>query len=187
MGSKAKDLGVLWERNKALRERALRRDASRELLQSLPPQLRTPVKIHGFARPKGLRASDLVEYLMLLAFACEDKRFDDCINALLQHGLVKGPPLTFELTEKQFPAVAERRPRRPPTFEFTKKQFPAAVERHNQYWKAECLAEVRARAESHRSILRACREVAAEWGWPGNSLNAAAQQLRDHYYRRSKK
>jgi hypothetical protein len=174
MGSRAKELEELWERNKALRKAALRRDASPKLLQSLPLHLRTPVKVHGFARPKGLRASDLVEYLMLLGVGFwGEKRFDDCINALLQHGIVKA-------------AARRGRPRRRPTFEFTKKQFPAAAERHNEYYQTKCLAEIRAREVRCGFERQACREVAAEWGWPGNSLNAAAQQLRDHY-RRSKK
>jgi hypothetical protein len=170
----AKELEALWRRNKAKREAvlrkladpALRKDLSPKLLKSLPPYLRTPVKVSGLARPKGLRGPELVKWLILLGAATTpgEKRFDDCINALLQHGIVK-----------------------PFTFEFTKKQFPAAVERHNEYWQTEYLAEVRARAERDRSLLRACLEVAALWAWPGNSLNAAAQQLRDHYYPRSKK
>lgn len=165
MGSRAKDLEALWERNKAQRNAGLRMDASPKLLQSLPPHLRTPVKVHGIARPKGLRGPVLVKYLMQLAIAAwGDMRFDDCINALLQHGIVK-----------------------PQTFEFTEKQFPATVERHNEYYRAKCLAEVRARVERCGSVRRACREVAAEWAWPGNSLDAAAQQLRDYYYQKSKK
>jgi hypothetical protein len=60
MGSRAKELEARWERNKAARKAALRKDASPKFLQSLPPQLRTPVKAHGFARPKGLRGPDLV-------------------------------------------------------------------------------------------------------------------------------
>jgi hypothetical protein len=158
MGSRAKELEALWERNKALRKAALRKDASTKPLQSLPPQLRIPVKAHGFARPKGLRGPVLVKYLMWLGVAFwGEKRFGDCIAALLQHGIVN--PRTFEFTEKQGPAV----------------------DRHNEYYQTKCLTEVRARAERCGSVRQACREVAAEWGWPGNSLNAAAQQLRDHY------
>src|SRR5262245_30748573 len=133
MGSRPKDLEALWRRNNAKRKAvlrkladpALRKDASPELLQSLPPELRTPIKAHGLARPKGLRGPELVNWLMLLgAGITGEQRFDDCINALLQNGIVN-----------------------PWTFEFTKKQFPAAVERHNEYWQAKCLAEVRARVE----------------------------------------
>ena len=161
--SRAKDLEELWKRNKALRKAALRKDASLKLLQSLPPQLRIPVKAHGFARPRGLRGPVLVKYLIQLGIAFwGEKRFDDCINALLQHGIVK-----------------------PFTFEFTKKPWPAVI-RHNEYYLAECLADVRAREERGGSERQACREVAAEWGWPGNSFNAAVQQLRG-LYRTSKK
>jgi hypothetical protein len=162
MGSRAKELEALWERNKAKRKEALRKDASPKLLQSLPPQLRNPVKVHGLARPKGLRGRVLVNYLISLAIFWQDKRFDDCINALLQHGIVK--PFTFEFTGKPWPAVV----------------------RHNEYYLAKCLAEVRAQVERCGSERQACREVAAEWAWPGNSLNAAAQQLRG-LYRISKK
>jgi hypothetical protein len=164
MGSRAKDLEALWERNKAARKAALRMDASPKLLQSLPPHLRTPVKAHGFARPKGLRGAVLVKYLMLLgAGIWGEKRFDDCINALLQHKIV------------------ERW-----TFKFTKKQFPEGVNRHNEYYQAKCLAEVRDRVERGRPVRQACREVTAEWGWPGNSFNAAAEQLRNHYQKSKK-
>jgi hypothetical protein len=164
MGSRAKDLEALWDRSKALRKAALRKDASPKFLQSLPPRLRTHVKVHGFARPKGLRGPVLVKYLMLLGVGFwGEERFDDCINALLQHEIVD-----------------------PRTFEFTKKQFPAAVDRHNEYYQAKCLAEVRDRVERGRPVRRACREVAAEWGWPGNSLDAAEQQLRDHYQKSKK-
>ena len=171
MGSRPKDLEALWRRNIAERKAVLRKladpalckDLSPKLLQSLPPQLRNPVKVRGFARPKGLRGPVLVNYLILLgAVIWGETRFDDCISALLEHGIVE-----------------------PWTFEFTAKQFPAAVARHNEYYQAQCLAEVRAREERCGSERQACREVAAEWGWPGNSFNAAAQQLRDHY-RRSK-
>jgi hypothetical protein len=162
MRSTAKGLEALWQRNKAKRKAALGDNASPNILQSLPPQLREPVKVHGLARPKGLRGRVLVNYLISLAIFWQDKRFDDCINALLQHGIVK-----FR------------------TFEFTGKPWPAVV-RHNEHYLARCLADVRAREERCGSERHACREVAAEWGWPGNSLNAAAQHLRDHY-RRSKK
>ena len=164
MGSRAKDLEALWDRNKALRKEALRKDASPKFLQSLPPQLRTHVKVHGFAPPKGLRGPVLVKYLMLLGVGFwGEERFDDCIKALLQHEIVD-----------------------PRTFEFTKKQFPEAVNRHNEYFQAECLAEVRARLKRCGSVRQACREVAAEWGWPGNSFNAAAEQLRNHYQKSKK-
>ena len=102
MGSRAKDLEALWDRNKALRKAALRKDASPKFIQSLPPELRTNVKVHGFARPKGLRGPVLVNYLMLLGVGFwGEERFDDCINALLQHEIVA--PRTFEFTKKQFP------------------------------------------------------------------------------------
>src|SRR5262245_44659819 len=111
MGSRPKDLEALWERNKAKRKEvlrkladpALRKDLSSELLQSLPPHLREPVKAHGLARPKGLRGPVLVNYLISLAVFWQDQRFDDCISALLQHGIVK--PRTFKLTGKPWPAV----------------------------------------------------------------------------------
>jgi len=164
MGSRAKDLEALWDRNKALRKAALRKDASPKFLQSLPPQLRTHVKVHGFATPKGLRGPVLVKYLMLLGVGFwGEKRFDDCISAMLQHEIVD-----------------------PRTFKFTKKQFPEAVNRHNEYYQAKCLAEIRARLKRCGSVRQACREVAAEWGWPGNSFNAAAEQLRNHYQKSKK-
>ena len=183
---------------------ALRKD---QLLQRLPPQLRNPVKVHGLAIPEGLRGSVLVNYLISLAIFLQDKRFDDCISALLQHRIVKlrtweSAAAAQKDEDRQAGRVAHRdavapipgggeanapgQQHRKVTFEFTGKELPAAVDRHNEYYLANCLAGVRARAE-RRSLLRASLEVAAEWGWPGNSLNAAAQQLRVHYYRRWKK
>ena len=162
MGSRAKELEALWERNKAERKAALRKDASPKLLQSLPPQLRNPVKVHGLARPKGLRGR--VASIISYRWRYSGKTSASMIASTLcsEHGIVK-----------------------PRTFRFTGKPLPAVV-RHNEYYLAKCLAEVRAREERCGSERQACREVAAEWGWPGNSLNAAAQQLKDHY-RRSKK
>src|SRR5215510_2568146 len=100
MGSRPKDLealDALWRRNIAerkavlrkLADPALRKDLSPKLLQSLPPHLRNPVKVHGLARPKELRGSVLVNYLISLAIFWQDKRFDDCVAALLEHGIVK--------------------------------------------------------------------------------------------------
>jgi hypothetical protein len=162
MAGTPKDLEVLWRHNSWMRKQALSGKLSPQELQSLPPHLRTPVKVRGLARPKGLRGPVLVNYLISLGIFWQDKRFDDCVNALLQHGIVK--PSTFECTEKPWPAVV----------------------RHNEHYLAKCLAEVRAREERYRSVRQACREVAAEWGWPGHSLTAAAQQLRV-LYRTSKK
>jgi hypothetical protein len=166
MGSRPKDLEALWRRNTAKRKEVLdqlaERKLSPELLQSLPPHLREPVKLRA-APPKELRGPVLVNYLISLGAAIwGETRFDDCIQALLQHRLVK--PRTFEFTQNPWPAVL----------------------RHNASYLAKCLAEVRAREQRCGSERQACREVAAEWGWPGNSFNAAAQRLRDHY-RRSKK
>jgi hypothetical protein len=164
----AKELEALWERNKAKRKEVLDQLAegkaplSPELLQSLPPHLLEPVKLRA-APPKGLSGPALVNYLISLgAEIWGETRFDDCIQALLQHGIVK--PRTFEFTDNPWPAVIRR----------------------NKLHLANCLAEIRAREEHCGSERQACLEVAAEWGWPGNSFNAAAQQLRDHY-RRSKK
>src|SRR5262245_29222457 len=107
---KDKDMEALWRRNIAEREAvlrrladpALRKDVSPELLQSFPPQLRNPVKVDGLAKPKGLRGPILVNCLILLAMFYRDKRFDDCIAALLEHGIVDE---TFKFTGKPWPAV----------------------------------------------------------------------------------
>src|SRR5262245_42334046 len=100
---KNKDLEALWRRNipkrkavlRKLAEPALCEDGLPELLQSFPPQLRNPVKVDGLAQPKGLRGPILVNYLISLAMFWRDKRFDDCIAALLEHGIVDE---TFKFT-----------------------------------------------------------------------------------------
>jgi hypothetical protein len=91
---------------------------------------------------------------MVLGGVWQDKRFDNCINALLEHRIVE-----------------------PCTHSFTDKQGPYA-DISNQHFKNECLAEVRALTGQGMDVRPACRLVAARWGL-GNSLAAGAQQLRD--------
>src|SRR5262249_31406597 len=113
MGGTSKDWEALWWRNRAIRKKALggklvreelkhlppqlrHRPLSPEEFRSLPPQLRWPVKLHGVFswRPKELRGSTLMKYLILLAGL--DKRFGDCIDAFFEHGIVK--PDSHEFT-----------------------------------------------------------------------------------------
>jgi hypothetical protein len=51
-GAPKDDLEALWERNRMLREKALGGKLSSQEVQSLPPQLRWPVKLHGLNGPK---------------------------------------------------------------------------------------------------------------------------------------
>jgi hypothetical protein len=167
------DLKAIWERNKAIRKRTSGTKLSPRELQSLPPhirhlrplspreyqslspQLRGPAQLHGYARPKGLRGPALVQWLMLLGGTWQDKRFHDCINALLEHGIVE--PYTHKFTDRQGPLI----------------------DNSNEYLQSRCLAEVRARTEQCGSERQASRQIAAEWGLPGNSLEAVAKRLRD--------
>jgi hypothetical protein len=153
MAGTPKNLETLWRRNKEIRKKT--REFSPDELQSLPPRLRLPHKLHGLRQPKGLRGPALVEWVMLLGGVWHDKRFDNFINALLEHEIVKSN-----------------------THEFTDRLGPE-LDRDNEYQRKRCLAEVRARKTQVGSERQACREVAAEWGLPGNSLEAAAQRLRD--------
>jgi hypothetical protein len=162
MAGNPKDLEVLWECNRKVRKKALGGELSPQELKSLPPKLRLPPKLHGLGRRKDLRGPALVEYLMLQGGIWRDKRFDDCINALLEHEMVD--PHTHEFTDRQGPEV----------------------DRDNEYHQARCLEEVRARTEQCGSERRASLEIAAEWGLPGNSLDAVAKRLRDQL-RASKK
>jgi hypothetical protein len=155
MAGTPKDLEALWQRNKAMRKKALSGELSPQELQSLPPQLRLPPKLRGFGRRKDLRGPALVEYLMLQGGIWRDKRFDDCINALLEHEMID--PHTHEFTDRQGPEV----------------------DRDNEYQQARCLAEVRAQIKQVGSVRQAAMVVAAEWGLPGNSFVAVAQRLRD--------
>jgi hypothetical protein len=117
--------------------------------------LRRPDKLRGFARPKGLRGPTLINYLVTLWATWRDRRIADFISALYEHGIVDRD-----------------------TDEFTDKQGPEA-DAYNQHQKDECLTEIRLRMKQGMSERRACTEVAAEWGFPGNSHEAAAQRLRD--------
>jgi hypothetical protein len=158
---KKADLEALWKRNVELRKKALSNKLSPQEFQSLPPQLRLPVKLHGFERPQGLRGPALVQWVMLLGGIWRDKRFDDFINALLEHGIVK-----------------------PYTHEFDPDRQGPELDMSNEFMRIKCLEEVRARYEQVGSWRRASEEIAAEWGLPGNSLganslDAVARGLRD--------
>jgi hypothetical protein len=89
----------------------------------------------------------------------QDRRFGDCINAFLEHGIVDPHTLDFPRGR----AV---------------RQGPE-LDRDNEYQQSRCLEEVRARIQRGKSELRASLEVAAEWGLPGASLDAVATGLRD--------
>jgi hypothetical protein len=104
-----------------------------------------------FARPKGLRGAPLIKYFMILGGALQDRRFDDCINALFEHGIVD--PRTHEF-------IADRQP----DLGLVTKQ----------------LKDMHARVQQGATPRKASRQVAIEWGL-GNSLEAGAKQLRDLY------
>jgi hypothetical protein len=181
-GTPKDDLEALWGRNKAIRKKAMGKKLSREEFQSLPPplqhqrplspqeyqsipsQLRFPPKAYGFERSEGLRGPVLVQYLMLLEVTWRDKRFGDCINALLEHEIVNPGEVRTTID--------------PRTYEFTDRQGPE-IDSSNEYMEAKCLEEVRARIERCGSERQASRQIAAEWGLPGNSLDAVAKGLRD--------
>jgi hypothetical protein len=153
--SRQKELEALWERNRAVRKELCDLPpAGTKVLQSLPAELLRPYKLHGFPRPKGLRGPALFKCLVQLSIVYRDKRFDDCINAVLEHGIVDSD-----------------------SCEFTDKQGPE-LDSYNQRQVDECLAEVRSRVKQGVSERQACREVAADWGLPGNSFAAATEQLR---------
>ena len=168
--SRQKEFEALWRHNRAKRKKVLTRSELLKLLpqqlQSVPAQLRRPDKIHGIVRPKGLRGSTVFQYLLQLALVWRDKRFDDCISALLEHRIIE----IRRHTNEQGKEVV--------SYEFSNRQGLYA-DRYNENRQAECLAEVRARIKRGKSERQACAEVAAEWGLPGNSFTAAAQRLRD--------
>jgi hypothetical protein len=155
--SRQKELEALWERNRAMRKELsdLPSVSRMKELQGLPVELRRPYKLHGAPRPKSLRGPALVTYLMQLSRMYPgDKRFDDCINALFEHGIVDSDSLKF--TDMQ----------------------GSELDSYNQRQVSDCLAEVRLRMKQGMWERQACMEVAAERGLPGNSFTAAFEQLR---------
>jgi len=162
-GTSKDDLEALWKRNVELRKKALSNKLSPQEFQSLPPQLRSPHKLYGPRRPQGLRGPALVEWAMFLGEICQDKRFYDFINALLEHGIVE-------------PALLEDRTVNPRTHEFTNWQGPE-IDRDNEYQQERRLEEVRALIEQGMDVRPACRKVAAEWAL-GTSLTAGEQLKR---------
>jgi hypothetical protein len=164
-----KEMEALWKQNKALRKRAvstelwaLPPDQRAKELQAIPDRLRRPYKAHGFARPKGLRGPVLIEYLWNLGLIWRDKRFDDCVNALLEHGIVA--------------------PRHPHVF--TDDKHGPEIDAANRRQRSECLEAIRLLTEEGMAEKTACAKVAAEWGLPANSFEAAEEQLR-HRFRQS--
>jgi hypothetical protein len=168
--SRQKELEALWRHNRATRKKVLTRSEllklSPQQLQKVPAQLRRPDKVHGFVRPKGLRGSAVFQYLLQLSVVWRDERFDHCISALFEHGIIE--KRTY--INKQGKEVV--------TYEFSNRQGLYA-DRYNENQQAEYLAEVRARIKRLNSERQACAEVAAEGGLPGNSFTAAAQRLRE--------
>ena len=168
--SRQKELEALWRHSRATRKKVLTRSEllklSPQQLQSVPAQLRRPDKAHGIVRPKGLRGSTVFQYLLQLSVVWRDKRFDDCISALLEHGIIE----IRRHTNEQGKEVV--------SYKFSNRQGLYA-DRYNEDQQAECLAEVYARIKQGKSKRQACAEVAAEWGLPGNSFMASAQRLRD--------
>jgi hypothetical protein len=87
----------------------------------------------------------------------QDRRFGDCINALLERGIVD-----------------------PETLEFTDRRGPE-IDRDNDYQQAKYLEEMRALAQQYDSERRASKEIAAKWGLlgKGGTLDSVAKGLRD--------
>jgi len=155
------ELEELWERNAAIRQKAQRGELSPQAFQSMPSQLRFPVEIRGLAPLEGLRAEILFQYLLRLSVVFpEDKRFGDCLSALFDHEII--------VSHRGKTAAVS-------THRFSRKQ---RLE-YNEQSQSKLLVEVRARMKDGKSPRRACLEVAAAWGIPGNSLVAAAQRLKD--------
>src|SRR5262249_19486939 len=127
--SRQKELEALWRHNRAKRKKVLTRS---ELLKLSPQQLQSvpaPDKVHGIVRPKGLRGSTVFQYLLQLALVWRDARFDDCISALVEHGVIE----IRRHTNKQGKEVV--------SYKFSNRQGLYA-DRYNENRQAECLAEV---------------------------------------------
>jgi hypothetical protein len=161
-----KELEARWERNRAARKWAVSKklwdlppEERMRALQSVPDKLRRPYKIHGAMRPKNLRGPVLIEYLMMLGITWNDRRFDNCINALYEHGIVNSQ-------------IGNPQPH-----EFTNRQGPEA-DAFNRWQQNECLAEISSLMKRGMEEKTACAKVAAEWGLPANSFEAAVEQLR---------
>src|SRR5262249_6642997 len=152
--SRQKELEALWRHNRAKRKKVLTRSEllklSPQQLQSVPAQLRRPDKLHGSERPKGLRGSTVFQYLLQLALVWRDKRFDDCISALLEHRIIE----IRRHTNKQGKEVV--------TYEFSNRQGLYA-DRYNENQQAECLGRSlctdKARQIRTTGMCGSCRRV----------------------------
>jgi hypothetical protein len=126
------------------------------------------------SQPKGLRAPVLMAQLMRWSALWKDPRFEACWCALLEHKIVEGNPLdgTVHFTGREGPQIDEAR-----------RQFQGAQREIDEI----CLSHVRMlMGEDKAPEYRACAIVAAKYGRPANSFEAAVEQLR-HLLRKSGK
>jgi hypothetical protein len=103
-------------------------------------------------RRRAMRGPNLVDELQVLFVQTKDKRFADCIDALLEHGIVDAK------------------------WNFVKSKTEAKFDENIAY-----LALIRARsltAQTGVSLSRACAQAAADIGFPAVSLGAACKQIK---------
>ena len=160
-GQKEK-LKARWERNRKARERV-----SHSFVR-IKKEAGPYFGEHQSAeRPKILRADDFVRELARLGGAWWDERFLNCIEALLDHGIVK------QTQDGRFRFTGKKEP--------IKQQIADRKQRTD----SDCVARVRALVEGKdMSVRSACDEVAATTGYPGKNFPAASDRLRKLYQKR---
>jgi hypothetical protein len=138
------ELEKRWARNKVAPERSTEDDWLR--------------------RPKGLRAPDLVRELWRLSVCWKDPRFEACLVALVEHGIVGGRVgWNLRFTGQQGPELDG---------------INEKIEGVHREIDRFQLKVVRSIMDLGYSEKRACAEVAAEYGRPAHSFAAAVDQLR---------
>jgi hypothetical protein len=103
-------------------------------------------------RRRAIRGPNLVDELQVLFVQTKDRRFADCIDALLEHGIVDTK------------------------WNFVKSQTEIAFDENIAY-----LAVIRAHsltAQTGVSLSRACAQAAADIGFPASSFGAACKQVK---------
>jgi hypothetical protein len=137
--SRRKELEEQWERERR------KRGSARVSIFAVPADMMDMARLHrGPERPPNLRAPDLVQELARLALEWGDRRFQHCVHALFELGII----------DKQ-------------KHSFSRKRGPHVYLKDKPLDDDEVAARVRTLREGNpgMSIREACAVITAKLGW----------------------
>ena len=102
-----KELEEQWRQNKEARKR--KGSEALVWIAQIPPELAAWYRLHSqgveFKKPKHLRGPALIKELIRLGLEWGDKRFLDCVNAMVEHQVVDQK--TYDFTGRHGPHLVE--------------------------------------------------------------------------------